>query len=474
MKLHQAFRFELDPCDRARSALASHAGAARFAYNWGLAMVSGQLQAHRALVGLALRQGARADQAVAWARAVTGPVPWSLPALRRRWNHEKAEVAPWWAENSKEAYNSGLDALARALKGFFSSRSGRRSGKPVGFPKVKNKRCRRSFRVTTGSFGVIDHRHVRLPRIGILRTKEPTTKLAKKLNAGSARVLSASASGQAGRWYVSFTCEVERPDVVVRIAPVVGVDVGARSMAVLSSGKAVPAPKALSRYARRMDRLQKECSRRQGPAKGRQPSRRWRQSKDRFARAHAKVANARAGSLHRLTTTLARTYGTVVVEDLNVTGLTASARGSGNWRGKAGLNRALLNCSAAELRRQLTYKSKWYGATLVVADRWYPSSKTCSRCKAVKAKLALSERSYNCESCGLVIDRDHNAALNLAALVAVTGTASGAATGQRQLVNAQGEAKFMATARCASLMNCEDGSGQPGKAATAAEQSTAA
>ena len=204
------------------------------------------------------------------------------------------------------------------------------------------------------------------------------------------------------------------------------------------------------------------------------PPRRWRQSKDRFARAHAKVATARAGSLHRLTTSLARTYGTVVVEDLNVTGLTGSARGSGNWRGKAGLNRSLLNCSAAELRRQLTYKSKWYGATLVVADRWYPSSKTCSRCKAVKAKLALSERSYNCESCGLVIDRDHNAALNLAALVAVTGTASGAATGQRQLVNAQGEAKFMATARCASLMNCEDGSGQPGKAATAAEQSTAA
>jgi putative transposase len=272
VKLHQAFRFELDPCDRARSALASHAGAARFAYNWGLAMVSGQLQAHRALVGLALRQGARADQAVAWARAVTGPVPWSLPALRRRWNHEKAEVAPWWAENSKEAYNSGLDALARALKGFLSSRSGRRSGKPVGFPKLKNNRCRRSFRVTTGSFGVIDHRHVRLPRIGILRTKEPTTKLANKLNAGSGRVLSASASAQGGRWYVSFTCEVERRDVVVRITPVVGVDVGARSMAVLSSGKVVPAPKALSRYARTMDRLQKQCSRRQGPAKGRQSS----------------------------------------------------------------------------------------------------------------------------------------------------------------------------------------------------------
>jgi putative transposase len=103
VRLHQAFRFELDPCDRSGSALASHAAAARFAYNWGLATVIGQLQAHRALVGLALRQGAGAEQAAAWATEVTGPMPWSLPALRRRWNQEKTEVAPWWAESSKEA-----------------------------------------------------------------------------------------------------------------------------------------------------------------------------------------------------------------------------------------------------------------------------------------------------------------------------------------------------------------------------------
>ena len=192
-----------------------------------------------------------------------------------------------------------------------------------------------------------------------------------------------------------------------------------------------------------------------------------------MARAHAKVANACSDSLHKLTTSLAKGYGTVVVEDLNVAGMTASAKGSGNWRGKAGLTRALLNCSPAELRHQSAYKTKWYGSTLLVPDRWYPSSKTCSACGAVKAKLALSERSYCCEACGAVIDRDHNAALNLASLVAATGTASGAVTDRGSPVNAPGEAKFMATARCASL-NCEDGSGQPGKAATVAEQSTAA
>jgi putative transposase len=109
----------------------------------------------------------------------------------------------------------------------------------------------------------------------------------------------------------------------------------------------------------------------------------------------------------------------------------------------------------------------------VVADRFYPSSKTCLSCQAVKAKLALSERTYSCEHCGLVIDRDHNAALNLAALVAVTGTASGAGTDRGDPVNAQGEAEFMARARCASA-NCGDGTGPPGKTATAAERSTAA
>ena len=92
------------------------------------------------------------------------------------------------------------------------------------------------------------------------------------------------------------------------------------------------------------------------------------------------VANARADGLHKLSTRLAKTYGTVVVEDLAVKAMTASAKGSGHWRGKAGLNRAVLSAAPAELRRQLGYKCAWYGSALVVADRWYPSSKTCSGC----------------------------------------------------------------------------------------------
>jgi putative transposase len=462
----QAYRFELDPNDVARSKLAGHAGAARFAYNWGLGLVGEHLMARRALAVLAILQGARPSEAEEWADDLLGPLAWSLAALRRGWNQAKDNVAPWWAENSKESYNSGLDALARALDAWSKSRRGARKGRRVGFPRFKTKHARRSFRVTTGSFGVADDRHVRLPRIGVIRTKEPTTALAGRLEAGVARVLSATVSETAGRWYVSFGCEVERADRRPPPGPPIGVDVGVRHLAVLSTGEAVPNPKHVSGYARRIARLQAQCSRRRGPANGRAPSKRWRRSKVRLGRAHAKVASARGDGLHKLTTNLARAHGTVIVEDLGVAGMTASAKGSGHWRGKAALNRAILDVAPGELRRQLAYKTIWYGSILVVADRWYPSSKTCSRCKAVKAKLALAERMYRCERCGLIADRDANAAANLASLVesaTSTGTVSGTGTGQGIApANAQGDDKFMPSGRWSST-NCEDGAAHPSR-----------
>lgn len=394
MLAHQAFRFELDPNDVARSALASHAGAARFAYNWALALVVERMAARRVLTTLAQRQGARRGEAEAWAAEVAGPVPWNLPALRREWNRAKHEMAPWWAQNSKEAYNSGLDALARGLDAWSKSRRGQRKGPKVGFPRFHRRGTRRSLRVTTGAFGVRDPRRVRLPRIGVIRTKEPTTTLGEHIGAGTARVLSATVSETGGRWYVAFGCEVERgePDPCRTRRTIVGVDVGVGSLAVLSTGEVIANPKHLGRYGRRMARLQRELARRQGPCRGRRPSNRWRGTKARLGRSHAKVAAARTDGLHKLTTALATGYDAVVVEDLNVAGMTATARGSGHWRGKAGLNRAVLDVAPAELRRQLAYKCTWYGSALVVADRWYPSSKTCSACGRRKPSLPLAER----------------------------------------------------------------------------------
>ncbi len=131
--------FELDPSDKCRSKLAGHAGAGWFSYNWGVSVVSNHLAARRALVVLAIRQGSRLKEAEEWADGLLGPLPWTLPALRRAWNQAKAEVAPWWAESSKEACNSWLDALARGLDASSKSRLRARKGHKVGFYRFKTK-----------------------------------------------------------------------------------------------------------------------------------------------------------------------------------------------------------------------------------------------------------------------------------------------------------------------------------------------
>jgi putative transposase len=177
----QAYRFALDPSPGQRRALTSHCGAARVAHNWGLHLVQERLKQRRA--------GEDVE------------VPWTLPELRREWNRAKDHVAPWWAENSKEAYASGLDGLARALKNWTDSRSGRRKGRPVGFPHKKRKgRCRDACRFTTGAIKMLpDRKHVQLPRIGVLKTHESTRKLARRLEQGTARILAATISRTASR-----------------------------------------------------------------------------------------------------------------------------------------------------------------------------------------------------------------------------------------------------------------------------------
>jgi IS605 OrfB family transposase len=380
----QAYRFALDPTPTQRRALASHCGAARVAHNWGLALVKAHLDQHRT------------DPRV--------QVPWTQPELRREWNRAKDEVAPWWAENSKEAYSSGLDGLARALRNWSDSRNGHRKGRPVGFPQFKKKgRCRDACRFTTGAIKVLpDRKHVQLPRIGVLKTHESTRKLARRLEQGTARVLSATISRTADRWFVSFTVEVERQIRATNgKTTTIGVDVGIRHLAVLSTGEPpIPNPRALERSTRKLRRLNRELARRR-PA-----SRRRKLARRRLARAHARAANLRRDALHKLTTTLANEHATLVVEHLNVAGMVRNRR----------VARALADTGLAELRRMLAYKTTWYGSRLVVADRFYPSSKTCSACGWVKAKLTLAERTFTCEHCGLRVDRDLNAARNLAKL----------------------------------------------------------
>jgi putative transposase len=282
-----------------------------------------------------------------------------------------------------------------------------------------------SCRFTTGAFGLrdADRRHVKLPRIGLVRTHESTRKLARHIERGTGRVRSATVTHQGGRWFCSFSVEITRTDpAATRPGSVVGVDLGVKSLAVFSTGEVIANPRHLEVAQRELRRLQRQACRRTGPDKRtrRAPSQRWRKTQARIARLHTAVANARRDGLQKLTTRLVRTHGTVVVEDLNVAGMLRNRR----------LARHIAGVGMGELRRELEYKTSWAGGRVVLADRWYPSSTTCSACGVVKAKLRLSERTHRCEECGLVLDRDRGAARNLAALAAeVTGGTSSPSCG---------------------------------------------
>ena len=384
MKVKQAYRYVLDPTPAQERALRSHAGASRFAWNWGLAKCKDRHESHGK-----------------W---------YSAAELHKLWNvAKKADpTLAWWAENSKCAYQEAFRDLDRALRDFIKSKKGERKGRRLGFPQFKKRgKCRDSFRFTTGAIRCAETM-VTLPRLGTIRTHEPTCKLARKLENGTARILSATVSRTAQRWFVSFSVEVERaiPTGHARPGSAVGIDLGIKTLltGVDDAGNviSIPGPKALRSSLQKLRRASRTHSRK---AKG---SANRRKSADRLARVHARAANVRADVLHNATTHLATRYETVVAEDLNVAGMLANRR----------LARAVADQGFGEARRQLGYKTGRKGGTLIIADRWYPSSKTCSACGWRKPSLTLADRRFTCDACGLVMDRDENAARNLLVLAA--------------------------------------------------------
>jgi IS605 OrfB family transposase len=359
-----AYRFALDPSPAQERALRSHAGAARVAFNWGLARVKanlGQREAEKSY-------GITGDD-------LTPSLSWSLYSLRKEWNAAKDMVAPWWPECSKEAFSTGLDQLARALKNWGDSRNGKRKGKCAGFPRFRSKRKERpSVRFTTGSFRC-EARHAVLPRIGRVKLHEDGRRLAGLVAAGSARVLSVTVRFERGRWFASFSVEAEVSRPVPRLpGAVVGVDLGIKTLAVLSTGEEVLNPRRMSGALRKLRRLSRAVSRRQGPDRrtGQHPSGRWQRASHALGRAHGRVADQREDGLHKLTTRLAAEYGTIVIEDLNAAGMMRNGR----------VARHVADASFGELRRQVEYKTAWHGGRTIVADRWYPSSKACVRHEA--------------------------------------------------------------------------------------------
>jgi putative transposase len=449
MRVIQAYRFALEPSPAQERALRSHAGASRFAWNWGLTRVRERYAAEGK-----------------WYSGID---------LHKMWNAaKKADPAlAWWSANSKCAYQEAFNDLHRALRNFDMSRKGLRKGKRLGFPKVKKRgKCRDSFRFGGGVIRCAGAT-VTLPRLGTIRTHESTRKLARRLADGTARILSATVSRTAQRWFVSFTVEVERaiPDQHARPGSAIGVDIGVKTLltGVDDAGNTVSidGPKALRSNLRKLRRASRAHSRKVKGGANR------RKHADRLARIHARIANVRADSLRKATSGLAARYETIVAEDLNVTGMIANRK----------LARAIADQGFGQARRMLSYKTTWNSGTLLVADRWCPSSKTCSACGWRKPSLTLAERTFTCEACGLVMDRDQNAAWNLLALRLEAGsdpgTASGAETGPGDRAYACGDHVRPGPAgqwpqSRASGKKQEPGTASAGQAGTAAGQPTAA
>lgn len=367
-KILRAYKTELDPQNAHRTLLRKHAGARRWAYNWGLQRKIEEYERTR-----------KSPDAQALHR--------ELNLLK---NTDPLEGGvPWMYEVSKCAPQEALRDLDQAFKNFFRRV---KEGRNPGFPRWKSKkRGIGGFRLT-GTIKVFE-RHLQLPRLGRIRLKERGY---LPFDDPTVHILSATVTEKAGRWFVSLQVEEERPSVASK-ATAGGVDLGIRALATLSDGEKFENPRTLLRAERKLKRLQRSVSRKQKGSKNRQKAVR------KLAQAHAQVANIRGNVLHEISAAISKRFGIVGMENLNTEGM-------GRNRCMA---KAMKDAAFGELRRQVEYKTAWQGGRVVLADRFYPSSKTCSGCKKVKEHLELSERISTCDSCGWVIDRDLNAALNL-------------------------------------------------------------
>jgi putative transposase len=299
----------------------------------------------------------------------------------------------WLGEVDSLVPNHAILHLDRAFKSLYADL---KAGRKPGFPKFKRKgKCRDSFTVSK----VTPKGHlVRLPKIGDIRSKEHT--------AVKGRVLSATVSREADRWYVAIATEQQIDDPASVQGPVVGVDLGVKTFATLSDGTTINLPKRLSTLHERLKWASQLHSRKQRGSQNR------KKAALRLARVYRKVKNTRANFVHEATTSLAKTKRAIVIEDLSVKDMTAHAKGVCKTSAQArSFNRKILAGAFGEFRRQLEYKTVWYGSKLLVAGRYYPSSQICSSC-GHQQPMPLDVRVYRCK-CGLVLDRDLNAALNL-------------------------------------------------------------
>ena len=359
-----SFKTELKLNNQQRTQLAKHAGVARHAWNWGLDLCKMILDYNRA----------NHDEKMKFPSAI------DLHKFLVKW--VKVEN-PWYYEVSKTSPQYALRHLSASFSDFFRKKSA--NGRVVGFPRFKKKGQHDSF--TLEGVVKIEHRSVKLPRLGVLKTYE---RLPQGL-APKAMIISRTAE----RWFVAFSYEIE-PTPTVKMLSVVGVDLGIKVLATLSTNAIFPNPQPYRQSQTKLARLQKSASRKIKGSKNRH------KANMRVARQHARTANIRKDTINKLTTYLAKNHSQIVIEDLNVSGMMANHC----------LAKSIADLGLYEFRRQLTYKAELFGAEVITVSRFFPSSKTCSSCGHIQ-DMPLKERVFDCQNCEMVIDRDLNAALNL-------------------------------------------------------------
>jgi putative transposase len=352
-------KIALDPSNAQATYFARASGVARCAYNWARAEWERQYQAHKENPEL--------------------PKP-SQAALRRQLNSIKREQFPWMLEVTKNAPQMAIMQLGDAFKNFFAGRAR--------YPQFRKKGVHDRFTLTNDQFDV-DGSRIRIPNLGWVRMRESLRFTGK--------IMSATISRVADRWFVSITVDTREAPIQAKNQGAVGVDLGVSALATLSTGEVVEGPKAHKALLNRLRRLSRSLSRKQKGSENR------KKAKAKLARLHARISNIRNDALHQLTTDIARRFAIIGIEDLNVKGMVRNRH----------LSRCVADMGFHEFRRQLTYKVAQRGGTLVVADRWYPSSKTCSCCGHPMEAMPLSIRSWKCPVCEVKHDRDINAAVNL-------------------------------------------------------------
>lgn len=314
-------------------------------------------------------------------------VKWSKAAAYQHYSEVLRVQFPWYLEVSSRVTRNAIDDLDRAYQHFF--RRVKAKAKKLGYPQFKKKNVDDAFALREPSKFAVDGRELRIEK---LKTR---IQLRQRLRF-TGKTKQATISKRAGRFYVSILVETNDYQLHAPEQASVGVDLGVKALATLSNGEVIPANQRLKKNLKHLQRRQRNLSRKQNG------SRRRAKAKLSVARLHERISNQRRAVLHDLSDRLTRTYQVITLENLNVSGMTKNRP----------LARAVSDAGLGELRRQIDYKAQWRGVTVVMADRWFPSTKTCHACGQHHPEMVLGVDTLRCD-CGHVMDRDLNAAKNL-------------------------------------------------------------